>query len=54
LRPGTDALPWAARRIGQALRHYRSLPGFLQAEFDARPDPETFALHERLRRGEPI
>jgi two-component SAPR family response regulator len=40
--------------LGQALRHYRSLAEFLQAEFDAPPDPETVALHERLRRGEPI
>jgi two-component SAPR family response regulator len=40
--------------LGQALRHYRSLAGFLQEEFDAPPDPETAALYERLRRGEPI
>jgi two-component SAPR family response regulator len=40
--------------LGQALRHYRSLAGFLQEEFDTPPDPETVDLYERLRRGEPI
>jgi two-component SAPR family response regulator len=40
--------------LGQALRHYQSLAALLQAEFGAQPAPETVALQERLRRGEPI
>jgi two-component SAPR family response regulator len=39
--------------LGQALRHYRSLAVFLDEEFGTPPDPETVALLERLRRGEP-
>lgn len=38
--------------LGQALRQYRSLAEFLQAEFNAPPDPETIDLYESLRRGE--
>jgi DNA-binding SARP family transcriptional activator len=30
--------------LGQALRHYRSLAGFLQEEFATPPDPEMYLL----------
>lgn len=40
--------------LGQALRQYQSLAELLRTELNAGPAPETLALHERLRRGEPI
>jgi DNA-binding SARP family transcriptional activator len=39
---------------GQALRHYQSLARLLRDELGAAPSPESAALHDRLRRGEPI
>jgi DNA-binding SARP family transcriptional activator len=39
--------------LGQALRHYQSLARLLQEELSAPPAPETVALYECLRRGEP-
>jgi DNA-binding SARP family transcriptional activator len=39
--------------LGQALRHYQSLVSLLNEELNAPPAPETVALYERLRRGEP-
>jgi DNA-binding SARP family transcriptional activator len=39
---------------GQALRHYQDLSTLLDKELSAPPAPETVALNERLRRGEPL
>jgi predicted ATPase/DNA-binding SARP family transcriptional activator len=39
---------------GQALRHYQTLVEWLRDELGAPPAPETSALVEQLRRGEPI
>ena len=33
----------------QALRHYQTVQAVLRAEFDARPEPATIALYERVR-----
>jgi DNA-binding SARP family transcriptional activator len=40
--------------LSQALRHYRSLAGLLNDELGTPPAPETVALYELLRLGEPI
>jgi DNA-binding SARP family transcriptional activator len=36
----------------EALRHYDRVAALLRADLDAEPEPETVALHERIRRGE--
>jgi two-component SAPR family response regulator len=40
--------------LGQALRHYLSLAHLLNVELNTPPAPETVALYESLRRGEPV
>lgn len=40
--------------VGLALRQYRTVARLLEEELGGSPAPETIALHEHLRRGEPI
>jgi DNA-binding SARP family transcriptional activator len=39
---------------GQAVRHYQSLVALLREQIQAPPAPETEALYERIRQGEPV
>jgi hypothetical protein len=38
---------------GRALRHYERLVALLRDELDAEPEPETVALFDRLKQGQP-
>jgi DNA-binding SARP family transcriptional activator len=40
--------------LGQALRHYCAVADLLTEELSTPPSPETVALYELLRRGEPV
>jgi hypothetical protein len=38
----------------RALRHYQVVEALMRDEFDALPDAETTALHERIREGQEV
>jgi DNA-binding SARP family transcriptional activator len=38
---------------GRALRHYERLVALLRDELDAEPEPDTVALFDRLKQGQP-
>jgi DNA-binding SARP family transcriptional activator len=44
----------AAGQRGAALRQFKTLTELLRTELNTPPAPETTALHERIRRGEPV